>query len=133
MRGYILIFIGGGLGSIFRFLISKYLEISKGSFPWATLISNFLGCFVIGILLSWGLKNQNFRSDIFLFMTIGFCGGLTTFSTFSNESLLLLKSDNFITFLSYILISIIGGILLVSLGYYLSKLSKTLLEWKKPY
>tara|TARA_B100000989_G_scaffold295687_1_gene277261 strand:+ start:3323 stop:3697 length:375 start_codon:yes stop_codon:yes gene_type:complete len=123
MRGYILIFIGGGLGSIFRFLISKYLEISKGSFPWATLISNFLGCFVIGILLSWGLKNQNFRSDIFLFMTIGFCGGLTTFSTFSAENILFLKSGDYFNFIAYSLSSLIGGILFVGLGHLLFKFS----------
>ena len=123
MRGYILIFIGGGLGSIFRFLISKYLEISKGSFPWATLISNFIGCFVIGIFLSWGLKNQNFRSDIFLFTTIGFCGGLTTFSTFSAESILFLKSGDYFNFIAYSLSSLIGGMLFVGLGHLLFKFS----------
>jgi len=123
MRGFILIFIGGGLGSIFRFLISKYLEISKGSFPWATLIANFIGCFVIGILFSWGLKNQNFKSDIFLFTTIGFCGGLTTFSTFSVENILFLKSGDYFSFIAYSLLSLIGGILFVGLGHLLFKFS----------
>ena len=121
MRGLILIFIGGGLGSIFRFLISKYLEISKGSFPWATLIANFIGCFLIGLLLGWGLKNQNFRSDIFLFTTIGFCGGLTTFSSFSMENMLFLKSGDYFSFMAYSLLSLIGGILFVGLGYLLFK------------
>ena len=123
MRGFILIFIGGGLGSIFRFLISKYLEISKGSFPWATLIANFIGCFLIGLLLGWGLKNQNFRSDIFLFTTIGFCGGLTTFSTFSMENILFLKSGDYFNFIAYSLLSLIGGILFVGLGHLLFKFS----------
>tara|TARA_Y100000389_G_C17453458_1_gene516390 strand:- start:675 stop:1049 length:375 start_codon:yes stop_codon:yes gene_type:complete len=123
MRGFILIFIGGGLGSVFRFLISKYLEISKGSFPWATLIANFIGCFLIGLLLGWGLKNQNFRSDIFLFTTIGFCGGLTTFSTFSMENMLFLKSGDYFNFIAYSLLSLIGGILFVGLGHLLFKFS----------
>ena len=123
MRGFILIFIGGGLGSVFRFLISKYLEISKGSFPWATLIANFIGCFLIGLLLGWGLKNQNFRSDIFLFTTIGFCGGLTTFSSFSMENMLFLKSGDYFSFISYSLLSLIGGILFVGLGHLLFKFS----------
>ena len=123
MRGFILIFIGGGLGSVFRFLISKYLEISKGSFPWATLIANFIGCFLIGLLLGWGLKNQNFRSDIFLFTTIGFCGGLTTFSSFSMENMLFLKSGDYFSFIAYSLLSLIGGILFVGLGHLLFKFS----------
>ena len=123
MRGFILIFIGGGLGSVFRFLISKYLEISKGSFPWATLIANFIGCFLIGLLLGWGLKNQNFRSDIFLFTTIGFCGGLTTFSAFSMENMLFLKSGDYFSFIAYSLLSLIGGILFVGLGHLLFKFS----------
>ena len=123
MRGFILIFIGGGLGSVFRFLISKYLEISKGSFPWATLIANFIGCFLIGLLLGWGLKNQNLRSDIFLFTTIGFCGGLTTFSTFSMENMLFLKSGDYFSFIAYSLLSLIGGILFVGLGHLLFKFS----------
>ncbi len=123
MRGFILIFIGGGLGSVFRFLISKYLEISKGSFPWATLIANFIGCFLIGLLLGWGLKNQNFRSEIFLFTTIGFCGGLTTFSSLSMENMLFLKSGDYFSFIAYSLLSLIGGILFVGLGHLLFKFS----------
>ena len=122
MKSFFYIFLGGGIGSVFRYVISKIFIIDKNSFPWSTLIANFIGCFIIGIILGWYVNNDKQYSDLYIFLSIGFCGGLTTFSTFSVEGLTLFKNGDFLIFITYLLTSIIGGLLLVALGYYISQL-----------
>ena len=122
MKSFFYIFLGGGIGSVFRYVISKIFIINKNSFPWSTLIANFIGCFIIGIILGWYVNNDKQYSDLYIFLSIGFCGGLTTFSTFSVEGLTLFKNGDFLIFITYLLTSIIGGLLLVALGYYISQL-----------
>jgi len=116
VKQFLLIFIGGGLGSVFRFALGKIIPPSKTGFPWSTLGANLLGCLLIGLLLGWALKNNLLKSDLILFATVGFCGGLTTFSSFGAESLSLLKNGLALQFLSYILFSLLGGILMIALG-----------------
>ena len=99
MKSLLFIFVGGGLGSLFRFFISNFFETSKGNFPWSTLIANFFGCLLIGILLGWVLKNQTERSDLYLFAAVGFCGSLTTMSAFALDSSNLLESNQYISFI----------------------------------
>ena len=122
MKNIFYIFLGGGFGSILRYAISKLFITDKSSFPWSTLIANFIGCFIIGIILGWFINNNKQYSDLYVFLSIGFCGGLTTFSTFSVEGLTFLKNGELLMFVTYILISILGGLLLVTLGYYVFQL-----------
>ena len=112
---------GSFLGGAGRYPVSLAMKgVSKG-FPWATLAVNLAGCFLIGLL--WGLfsKNGSDSSNWALFLTVGLCGGFTTFSTFSKEALVMLQGGNIWGFSGYVAISVIAGIALVALGYYLMR------------
>ena len=118
------LFIGCGsfIGGAARYLISVAMKtISKG-FPWGTLVVNLVGCLVIGLLWGFFSKNSGESSSWALFMTVGICGGFTTFSTFSKEALMMLQAGNFISLLAYVAISVIAGIALVAAGYYLVRI-----------
>lgn len=112
---------GSFLGGAGRYLVSLAMKgVGKG-FPWATLTVNLVGCFLIGLL--WGVfgKNGTEGSNWALFLTVGFCGGFTTFSTFSKEALVMLQGGNIWGFAGYVAISVIAGIALVAAGYFLIK------------
>ena len=115
-REIVAVFVGGGIGSIIRYLITKISFFSFNSFPYSTFISNIIGCFILGLALTYFMKNDSQNSTIFIFIAVGFCGGFTTFSTFSSEGLELINNGNLITFIVYTLTSIFLGIVAVYLG-----------------
>jgi CrcB protein len=109
--------LGGALGSVARFLISKATQsVCTLSFPIATLIVNVLGCFIIGLLYAMFERNATIDSNIRLMLTVGFCGGFTTFSTFINENFNLIENDNFVVSAIYIGLSVVLGFIGVWLG-----------------
>ena len=122
MKKLIIVFLGGGLGSALRYLLSKLITFKTNGFPWSTFCANLLGCFLIGILSGYLLRTQSENQTGFLlFATVGFCGGFTTFSTFSNENLGFLRSGDFLMFFIYSFSSLILGVVMVYLGIALDK------------
>lgn len=120
IRDIFLVGIGSFFGGIARYLIALAMKGMNGAFPWATMTANIAGCLLIGLL--WATFNRfNIPSLLNLLLTVGFCGGFTTFSTFSKESMTLLQSGSYSLFCLYVFGSIAGGILAVSIGYILAK------------
>jgi len=93
MQAFLMVFLGGGLGSICRYSIARLLTPYNLIFPLATFLANAISCIIIGALIAWSLKNSMANSMKLLWMT-GFCGGFSTFSTFTAETFQLLKTGN---------------------------------------
>ncbi|WP_405199502.1 fluoride efflux transporter CrcB [Christiangramia sp. LLG6405-1] len=121
IKNLLLVFLGGGLGSSLRYLVSKYLN-DGGVIPQGTLVVNVLGSFLLGLALGWLIKQDMLNHPLNFLIAIGFCGGFTTFSTFSFENFNMIKSGDYISFSIYFLGSIILGIIAIFLGIILARL-----------
>ncbi len=117
MKEIAIVFIGGGFGSALRFGVGKLFISSMSKFPMATFLVNIIGCFLIGLLLAYFSKSEN--SFYKLLLVTGFCGGFTTFSTFSNETILLFKNNQITLALVYIISSLLLGLIATFVGYIL--------------
>lgn len=123
MKQLILVFLGGGFGSLARYLLIKIMPHENSFFPWGTLTVNLLGCFLIGSIMGYTLRfSVDSRSDLIIFLGIGICGGFTTFSAFAFENYSLFKSENYFISLIYIFTSIFFGIIMVYLGFLFEKM-----------
>ncbi|CAN5298134.1 fluoride efflux transporter CrcB [soil metagenome] len=108
MRDVILVFLGGGVGSVVRFSLSKWINtFHSHPFPWGTLVVNVVACFALGLIIGLADHKQIISPAARLFWTVGFCGGFSTFSTFSSETLTLLQGGLTATLILYISLSLI--------------------------
>ncbi len=115
MKALIIVFIGGGIGSILRYLIGLLLGPYSVKFPYATLVANIISCIILGVLIGLAFKN-NLSNEMKLLLMTGLCGGFSTFSTFSAESYQLFHSENYFALLTYISVSFIVGMISIFFG-----------------
>ncbi|MCQ2367880.1 MAG: fluoride efflux transporter CrcB [Kiritimatiellae bacterium] len=118
----LLVALGSAAGGVVRYLVGTLIP-TAGGFPFATLSVNIAGSFLIGLFsgllarFSGGASAETLR----LVLVVGFCGGFTTFSTFSNETLRLIESSHYLAAALYVLASVLAGLLAVFFGYVISR------------
>jgi CrcB protein len=114
---------GSFIGGVSRFLTSRFIQNSIFSaFPFGTFIVNLLGCFLIGLFYGISERGNLISPEWRMFLTVGFCGGFTTFSTFASENISLLRDGNFFYFALYVSLSVFLGLSATYIGNLITKL-----------
>lgn len=122
IRSLIIVALGGGMGSALRFLASKFVQDNvSGIFPYPTLAVNVIGCLLIGIFYGLTSRGNLGGDSVKLLLTTGLCGGFTTFSTFCNENLSLMRGGHAFTTLLYTSGSVVLGFIAVAVGYWIAE------------
>ena len=121
MKQLLLVFLGGGLGSCLRFLISKTFNSYFQHFYLGTFLVNVIGCLLIGLVLGLSYKSNYLTQSQTLLLSTGFCGGFTTFSAFAFEKHTLLKAGELFHFSLYTISSIVLGLLAIALGLWIAR------------
>lgn len=113
MTKLVLVFIGGGLGAMSRFLVTTALAGKLGNFPLGTLTANFFGSLLMGLVV--GLLAGRYES-VRLFVAVGFLGGFTTFSSFSAETLALIQGGQFFSAAANVIVSVVASLVACAVG-----------------
>jgi fluoride exporter len=118
VKNILIVAFGGGVGSALRYLVSITVQKNMGvTFPWGTLVVNLIGCLVIGILYALADKGSIMGAEVRLLLSVGLCGGFTTFSTFAGENFVMLRNGEVLHVALYSGVSVFLGIFLVFIGY----------------
>ena len=123
LRMILIIGTGSFIGGVARFLTSRLIQnLTISSFPLGTFIVNITGCFLIGLFYGLSERGNIMNDELRIFLTVGLCGGFTTFSTFTNENVSLIRDGNFFHFLLYTGLSVFIGIVATYLGNVTTKI-----------
>ena len=118
MKHLLLVGLGGFIGSIARYAVSKLnIYMHFLAIPMGTLTVNVVGSFIIGVIVGISQKSEILSADVRLFLMVGICGGFTTFSSFSVENLMLIQNGQVFSALIYTFLSLFLGFTAVYLGY----------------
>lgn len=117
MKEILLVFFGSGLGGAIRYIISIVVKDANNFFPYQTLMANILACFILGFLVSKYDGNESIK----YLLAIGFCGGLSTYSTYALENLNMIALENIAIMLLYSMITLVLCLVVVYVGMYLGK------------
>lgn len=115
---WFLVALGGAIGASLRYSVAVFLLKSTNAFPWTTWWINILGCLFAGIFFAYSQKFPVLQNEARLFLMVGILGGFTTFSSFGLETFQLLKQGQIILALGYAVSSVLVGVLVLALGFY---------------
>jgi CrcB protein len=123
LQNYLIVFFGAGIGGVLRYWSSDFVyKFLSPTFPYGTLFVNILGSFIIGFVMYYLDANELISQNLRIFLTVGFCGGLTTFSTFSYETINFLRIRQYLMAGGNIILNLLLTLLVLFISYKLSKL-----------
>ncbi len=122
MEKYLLVAAGGMIGAVGRYGLSGWIgNATSGRFPYGTLVVNIIGCLIIGFFLTLGYERFAWSPELRVFVAVGILGGFTTFSTFSFETISLLREGTYYLALFNMLASLVGCLAATFVGVVLAK------------
>lgn len=122
MKNYLIVAIGSALGGISRYFLSNLVyKFLQPIFPYGTLTVNVIGSFLIGLFIFYLDSNKLISSDMRIFLTLGFCGGLTTFSTFTYETFSLIQNSEYLLAILNVIGNLVLTFIAITLAYFISQ------------